>query len=218
MYFADKEFLIYVAENINGEHAKFLHQTRKLYHFLFTRRVKRWYEIGIKYEAEDQKALAKNVPVQWSWWVGALKAAAFTTWTATSLPVNERPLVCPTIVNRTKQFGGLTGEQQNKIYYWLSVMLLKVLYGSVRKRSNARLPKRRDRNFEGWSLLSTCAASQRRPAARRVDQHRRSVAAVPNRRRNSLQRADADVCFTCAWNLRLSKPARLQNWSSIIDL
>ncbi len=109
---ADKEFLIYVAENINGEHAFLSDVATLINHFLYEKgkRCKAKLDKG---EAEDQKALAKCLP-QWGASKWCIESSRFATGVTASLPKCER-FSRPTIVKLHKQFSGPTDDQQQSL-------------------------------------------------------------------------------------------------------
>ncbi|AYV23760.1 MULTISPECIES: ParB/RepB/Spo0J family partition protein [Vibrio] len=112
---AQKEFLIYVAENINGDHAKFLSDVANAHKPLSL------YEKGKEMlaklesgEAEDQKALAKMFQCSEALVSGALKAADLPLELLQAYP-NVSDLGRPTIVRLHKQFSELDGDKQNQL-------------------------------------------------------------------------------------------------------
>ncbi|MBY8036291.1 ParB/RepB/Spo0J family partition protein [Vibrio fluvialis] len=112
---ANQEFLVYVAENINGEHAKFLsdvanaHKPLSLYEK--GREMQAKLDSG---EAEDQKALAKMFQCSEALVSGALKAAALPLELLQAYP-NVVELGRPTIVKLHKQFNDLSADQQSEL-------------------------------------------------------------------------------------------------------
>lgn len=112
---AQKEFLIYVAENINSEHAKFLSDVANAHKPLSL------YEKGKEMlaklesgEAEDQKALAKMFQCSEALVSGALKAADLPLPLLQAYP-NVSDLGRPTIVRLHKQFCELDKDNQVKL-------------------------------------------------------------------------------------------------------
>lgn len=112
---AEQDFLVYVADNINTDHAKFLsdvanaHKPLSLY--------EKGKEMQAKLdsgEAEDQKALAKMFQCSEALVSGALKAAALPLELLQAYP-NVGDLGRPTIVKLHKQFSTLTPEQQQEL-------------------------------------------------------------------------------------------------------
>ncbi|EJL6700036.1 ParB/RepB/Spo0J family partition protein [Vibrio cholerae] len=112
---AGKEFLVYVAENINAEHAKFLsdvanaHKPLSLY--------EKGKEMQAKLdsgEAEDQKALAKMFQCSEALVSGALKAAALPLELLQAYP-SVVELGRPTIVKLHKQFNELNEAQREQL-------------------------------------------------------------------------------------------------------
>ncbi|MCG9596381.1 ParB/RepB/Spo0J family partition protein [Vibrio sp. Isolate25] len=112
---AEKDFLIYVAENINSGHAKFLsdvanaHKPLSLYEK--GKEMKAKLESG---EAEDQKALAKMFQCSEALVSGALKAADLPLTLLQAYP-NVADLGRPTIVKLHKQFNALSDENRAKL-------------------------------------------------------------------------------------------------------
>ncbi|NIY91220.1 ParB/RepB/Spo0J family partition protein [Vibrio diazotrophicus] len=112
---AEKEFLVYVADDINAEHAKFLsdvanaHKPLSLY--------EKGKEMQAKLdsgEAEDQKALAKMFQCSEALVSGALKAAALPLELLQAYP-NVVELGRPTIVKLHKQFNELNDKQRSAL-------------------------------------------------------------------------------------------------------
>ncbi|MFV0446994.1 MAG: ParB/RepB/Spo0J family partition protein [Vibrio sp.] len=112
---AEKEFLVYVADDINAEHAKFLsdvanaHKPLSLY--------EKGKEMQAKLdsgEAEDQKALAKMFQCSEALVSGALKAAALPLELLQAYP-NVVELGRPTIVKLHKQFNELSDSQRSAL-------------------------------------------------------------------------------------------------------
>jgi ParB family chromosome partitioning protein len=112
---AEQDFLIYVAENIEQEHAKFLsdvanaHKPLSLYEKGKEMQAK--LESG---EAEDQKALAKMFQCSEALVSGALKAADLPLELLRAYP-NVVDLGRPTIVKLHKQFSGLNDAQRQQL-------------------------------------------------------------------------------------------------------
>lgn len=112
---AEQDFLIYVAENITTEHAKFLSDVANAHKPLSL------YEKGKEMQAqldsgavEDQKALAKMFQCSEALVSGALKAASLPLELLQAYP-NVVELGRPTIVKLHKQFNELTTEQQTEL-------------------------------------------------------------------------------------------------------
>ena len=112
---AEQDFLVYVAENINEEHAKFLsdvanaHKPLSLY--------ERGKEMQAKLdsgEAADQKALAQMFQCSEALVSGALKAAALPLELLQAYP-NVSELGRPTIVKQYKHFSELSEENQQAV-------------------------------------------------------------------------------------------------------
>lgn len=146
---ANRPFLVYVAENINSEHAKFLsdvanaHKPLSLY--------EKGKEMQAKLdtgEAEDQKALAKMFQCSEALVSGALKAAALPLELLQSYP-NVVELGRPTIVKLHKQYSELDNEQQT-----LLLDKCRSDDGFVWQRSSAqgvaRLTKEVTETIENW--------------------------------------------------------------------
>ncbi|WPC76753.1 ParB/RepB/Spo0J family partition protein [Vibrio porteresiae] len=112
---ANKEFLVYVANDINAEHAKFLsdvanaHKPLSLYEK--GREMQAKLDSG---EAEDQKALARMFQCSEALVSGALKAAALPLELLKAYP-NVVELGRPTIVKLHKQFNELSDVQQQAL-------------------------------------------------------------------------------------------------------
>ncbi|MGX9416423.1 ParB/RepB/Spo0J family partition protein [Vibrio sp. RC27] len=112
---AEQDFLIYVAEDIEQEHAKFLsdvanaHKPLSLY--------EKGKEMQAKLdngEASDQKALARMFQCSEALVSGALKAADLPLELLRAYP-NVVDLGRPTIVKLHKQFNGLNKQQQDQL-------------------------------------------------------------------------------------------------------
>ncbi|MGC9401952.1 ParB/RepB/Spo0J family partition protein [Vibrio genomosp. F10] len=146
---ANKEFLIYVAEDINAEHAKFLSDVANAHKPLSL------YEKGKEMlakldsgEAEDQKALARMFQCSEALVSGALKAASLPLALLQAYP-NVSDLGRPTIVKLHKQYHELSEEHR-------STLLDKCQSsdGYVWQRSQvqgvARLTKEVSETIENW--------------------------------------------------------------------
>ncbi|WP_047042467.1 ParB/RepB/Spo0J family partition protein [Vibrio mexicanus] len=162
---AGKEFLIYVAEDINGEHAKFLsdvanaHKPLSLY--------EKGKEMQAKLdsgEAEDQKALAKIFQCSEALVSGALKAASLPLELLQAYP-NVADLGRPTIVKLHKQFNELSDENKAKL-----LEKCQSDEGFVWQRSSAqgvaRLTKEVSESIEEWIAQ---LAPRKTAAASKVD-------------------------------------------------
>lgn len=146
---AEKEFLIYVGENISGEHAKFLSDVanahKPLSLFEKGKEMLAKLESG---EAEDQKALAKMFQCSEALVSGALKAADLPLELLQAYP-NVADLGRPTIVKLHKQYNTLSDEKR-------SVLLEKCSSkdGFVWQRSSAqgvaRITKDVTETIESW--------------------------------------------------------------------
>lgn len=146
---AGKEFLVYVGENISGEHAKFLSDVanahKPLSLFEKGKEMLAKLESG---EAEDQKALAKMFQCSEALVSGALKAADLPLELLQAYP-NVADLGRPTIVKLHKQYNTLNDEKR-------SVLLGKCQSddGFVWQRSSAqgvaRITKDVTETIEAW--------------------------------------------------------------------
>ncbi|MGF1697290.1 ParB/RepB/Spo0J family partition protein [Vibrio lamellibrachiae] len=148
---ADKEFLIYVAEDINSQHAKFLsdvanaHKPLSLY--------EKGKEMQAKLdsgEAEDQKALARMFQCSEALVSGALKAASLPLALLQAYP-NVGDLGRPTIVKLHKQYHELSDEHQSNL-----LDKCQSSDGYVWQRSKvqgvARLTKEVSETIENWII------------------------------------------------------------------
>lgn len=146
---AGKEFLIYVAEEINADHAKFLsdvanaHKPLSLY--------EKGKEMQAKLdsgEADDQKALARIFQCSEALVSGALKAASLPLTLLQAYP-NVGDLGRPTIVKLHKQYHELSSEHQTSL-----LEKCQSTGGYVWQRSNvqgvARLTKEVSETIETW--------------------------------------------------------------------
>ncbi|PWI32633.1 chromosome partitioning protein ParB [Vibrio albus] len=146
---AQKDFLIYVADNITTEHAKFLsdvanaHKPLSLYE-----RGKEMQEKLDSGEASDQKALAQMFQCSEALVSGALKAAALPLELLQAYP-NVGELGRPTIVRLHKHFTSLSPEHQQAI-----IDKCRDGDGYVWQRSSAqgvaRLTKDVSEQLESW--------------------------------------------------------------------
>ncbi|ARC94030.1 chromosome partitioning protein ParB [Vibrio coralliilyticus] len=162
---AEKDFLIYVAENINGEHAKFLsdvanaHKPLSLYEKGKEMQAK--LESG---EAEDQKALAKMFQCSEALVSGALKAADLPLTLLQAYP-NVADLGRPTIVKLHKQFNELSEANRGKL-----LDKCQSTDGFVWQRSQAqgvaRITKEVSETLEQW--IEELAPSKR-SASRKIE-------------------------------------------------
>ncbi len=146
---AEQDFLVYVAEGIEQEHAKFLSDVanahKPLSLFEKGKEMKAKLASG---EAEDQKALAKMFQCSESLVSGALKAADLPLELLRAYP-NVVDLGRPTIVKLHKQYNNLSGEHQN-----LLLEKCNEQQGYVWQRSDAqgvaRLTKDVTETLERW--------------------------------------------------------------------
>ncbi|MCK6264173.1 ParB/RepB/Spo0J family partition protein [Vibrio sp. ZSDE26] len=146
---AGKEFLIYVAQDINSQHAKFLsdvanaHKPLSLYEKGKEMQAK--LESG---EAEDQKALARMFQCSEALVSGALKAATLPLVLLQAYP-NVGDLGRPTIVKLHKQYYELSKDHQSEL-----LKKCQSSDGYVWQRSNvqgvARLTKEVSETIENW--------------------------------------------------------------------
>lgn len=112
---ANRDFLIYVAEGINSEHAKFLSDVANAHKPLSLYEKGREMQLKLEAgEAEDQKALAKMFQCSEALVSGALKAATLPLALLQAYP-NVVELGRPTIVKLHKQFTELSPEQQQQL-------------------------------------------------------------------------------------------------------
>lgn len=162
---AEKEFLVYVAEGINEQHAKFLSDVANAHKPLSL------YEKGKEMlaklesgEAEDQKALAKIFQCSEALVSGALKAADLPLELLQAYP-NVAELGRPTIVKLHKQYNELTKEQQTEL-----VDKCHLDGTLVWQRSDAqgvaRLTKEVSETIEGW--IAQMNPTQK-PVTKKVD-------------------------------------------------
>jgi ParB family transcriptional regulator, chromosome partitioning protein len=146
---AGKEFLVYVANSINAEHAKFLSDVANAHKPLSL------YEKGkemqaklVSGDAEDQKALAKMFQCSEALVSGALKAADLPLELLQAYP-NVVELGRPTIVKLHKQFNGLSDVQRQAL-----IGRCHSVDGFVWQRSDAqgvaRLTKEVTETLEEW--------------------------------------------------------------------
>ncbi|ANS86900.1 hypothetical protein VSVS12_03191 [Vibrio scophthalmi] len=162
---AGKAFLIYVAQNINSEHAKFLSDVANAHKPLSL--FEKGKEMQAKLdsgEAEDQKALAKIFQCSEALVSGALKAADLPLELLQAYP-NVADLGRPTIVKLHKQFSQLSHADKG--------MLLKKCrdedsYAWQRSEAQgvARITKDVSEMIESWveELMPT-----KRPVSNKVD-------------------------------------------------
>lgn len=146
---ANKDFLIYVAEDINSEHAKFLsdvanaHKPLSLYEKGKEMRAK--LNSG---EADDQKALAKMFQCSEALVSGALKAADLPLPLLQAYP-NVADLGRPTIVKLYKQFNELSEANRTQL-----LDRCQSAEGHVWQRSQAqgvaRITKEVSETIEQW--------------------------------------------------------------------
>lgn len=146
---AEQDFLVYVADNINTHHAKFLSDVANAHKPLSL------YEKGKEMQAkldsgevEDQKALAKMFQCSEALVSGALKAASLPLQLLQAYP-NVGDLGRPTIVKLHKQFNELTHANQSKL-----LDKCQSEKGAVWQRSStqgvARLTKEVSESIESW--------------------------------------------------------------------
>jgi ParB family transcriptional regulator, chromosome partitioning protein len=146
---AGKEFLVYVANSINADHAKFLSDVANAHKPLSL------YEKGkemqaklVSGDAEDQKALAKMFQCSEALVSGALKAADLPLELLQAYP-NVVELGRPTIVKLHKQFSGLSDVKRQAL-----IERCHSVDGFVWQRSDAqgvaRLTKEVTETLEEW--------------------------------------------------------------------
>ncbi|WP_394244883.1 ParB/RepB/Spo0J family partition protein [Vibrio astriarenae] len=162
---AEKEFLVYVAEGINEQHAKFLsdvanaHKPLSLYEKGKEMQAK--LESG---EAEDQKALAKIFQCSEALVSGALKAADLPLELLQAYP-NVAELGRPTIVKLHKQFNEMGSDQQSQLLAKCHSDGQQVWQRSE-AQGVARLTKEVSETIENW--ISELNPTQK-PATKKVD-------------------------------------------------
>jgi ParB family transcriptional regulator, chromosome partitioning protein len=146
---AGKEFLVYVANSINADHAKFLSDVANAHKPLSL------YEKGkemqaklVSGDAEDQKALARMFQCSEALVSGALKAADLPLELLQAYP-NVVELGRPTIVKLHKQFSGLSDVKRQAL-----IERCHSVDGFVWQRSDAqgvaRLTKEVTETLEEW--------------------------------------------------------------------
>ncbi|SHO54550.1 ParB/RepB/Spo0J family partition protein [Vibrio quintilis] len=163
---ADQPFLVYVAENVNEEHAKFLSDVANAHKPLSL------YEKGKEMltklesgEAEDQKALAKMFQCSEALVSGALKAADLPLELLQAYP-NVVELGRPTIVKLHKQFSALDDSQK-------TVLLEKChskdgfVWQQSKAQGVARLTKDVTETLENW--IESLAPPSQQNASQKVE-------------------------------------------------
>ncbi|WP_086981254.1 ParB/RepB/Spo0J family partition protein [Vibrio aphrogenes] len=163
---AQKDFLIYVADNIETQHAKFLsdvanaHKPLSLY--------ERGREMQAKLdsgEAADQKALAQMFQCSEALVSGALKAAALPLELLQAYP-NVSDVGRPTIVKLHKQYFALPSKSQT-----LLLEKCRHAQGEIWQGSNsqgvARLTKEISSQLEAW--IEELAPSKKEASAEKID-------------------------------------------------
>ncbi|KYN91203.1 chromosome partitioning protein ParB [Vibrio cidicii] len=114
---AKQDFLIYVADNISAEQAKFLSDVANAHKPLSLYEKGKEMQAKLdKGEAEDQKALAKMFQCSEALVSGALKAASLPLELLQAYP-NVSELGRPTIVKLHKQYFSLPSEQQTQLLH-----------------------------------------------------------------------------------------------------
>jgi ParB family chromosome partitioning protein len=146
---AEKDFLVYVADNISSEHAKFLsdvanaHKPLSLY--------ERGREMQAKLdsgEADDQKALAQMFQCSEALVSGALKAASLPLELLQAYP-NVVDLGRPTIVKLHKQFFELSEADRETVLEKCRTQS-KSVWAESEAQGIARLTKEVSEHIEGW--------------------------------------------------------------------
>ncbi|PFG58640.1 ParB family chromosome partitioning protein [Vibrio sp. ES.051] len=163
---AEQDFLVYVGDEINTDHARFLsdvanaHKPLSLY--------EKGKEMQAKLdsgEAEDQKALANIFQCSEALVSGALKAAALPLELLQAYP-NVSDLGRPTIVKLHKQFSMLTPQQQQEL-----INKCRSSEGFLWQRSTAqgvaRLTKEVTEHIEHW--IAELAPAKPDKKAEKVD-------------------------------------------------
>ncbi|WP_456295067.1 ParB/RepB/Spo0J family partition protein [Vibrio sp. AK197] len=162
---ANKEFLVYVADNINSEHAKFLsdvanaHKPLSLYEKGKEMQAK--LESG---EADDQKALAKIFQCSEALVSGALKAASLPLELLQAYP-NVADLGRPTIVKLHKQFYELDDQKQAELLNKCH-QEGRFVWQRSEAQGVARMTKDVSETLEGWIEE---LAPRKRSVANKVD-------------------------------------------------
>ncbi len=162
---ANKEFLVYVADNINSEHAKFLsdvanaHKPLSLYEKGKEMQAK--LESG---EADDQKALAKIFQCSEALVSGALKAASLPLELLQAYP-NVADLGRPTIVKLHKQFYELDDQKQAELLNKCHQQG-RFVWQRSEAQGVARMTKDVSETLEGWIEE---LAPRKRSVANKVD-------------------------------------------------
>ncbi|MFB9135528.1 ParB/RepB/Spo0J family partition protein [Vibrio olivae] len=162
---ANKEFLVYVADNINSEHAKFLsdvanaHKPLSLYEKGKEMQAK--LESG---EADDQKALAKIFQCSEALVSGALKAASLPLELLQAYP-NVADLGRPTIVKLHKQFYELDDQKQAELLNKCHEEG-RFVWQRSEAQGVARMTKDVSETLEGWIEE---LAPRKRSVANKVD-------------------------------------------------
>ena len=162
---ANKEFLVYVADNINSEHAKFLsdvanaHKPLSLYEKGKEMQAK--LESG---EADDQKALAKIFQCSEALVSGALKAASLPLELLQAYP-NVADLGRPTIVKLHKQFYELDDQKQAELLNKCH-QEGRFVWQRSEAQGGARMTKDVSETLEGWIEE---LAPRKRSVANKVD-------------------------------------------------
>lgn len=161
-----RDFLIYVAENIETEHAKFLSDVANAHKplSLYERGREMQAKLDSK-EAADQKALAALFQCSEALVSGALKAAALPLELLRAYP-NVGDLGRPTIVKLHKQFFQLTADQQKS--------LLKKCHGksgyvwqSSQTQGVSRITKEVTEQLEAW--IEELSPSKKAASSEKVD-------------------------------------------------
>ncbi|WP_375748924.1 ParB/RepB/Spo0J family partition protein [Vibrio sp. HN007] len=169
---AEKDFLIYVAESINTEHAKFLsdvanaHKPLSLY--------ERGKEMQAKLdsgEAEDQKALAKIFQCSEALVSGALKAASLPLELLQAYP-NVVDIGRPTIVKLHKLFSELSNEGQQTVLEKCKTEG-KTVWQESEKQGVARVTKEVSEHIEQW-ISEVAPAKKAAPAKKELVKGRAS--------------------------------------------
>ncbi|WP_105901093.1 ParB/RepB/Spo0J family partition protein [Vibrio gangliei] len=163
---AKKDFLIYVADNIETEHAKFLsdvanaHKPLSLY--------ERGREMQAKLdsgEAADQKALAQMFQCSEALVSGALKAAALPLELLQAYP-NVSDVGRPTIVKLYKQYFALPQKSQTLLLEKCRKAQGEIWQGS-QSQGVARLTKEISSQLEAW--IEELAPSKKAQLSEKVD-------------------------------------------------
>ncbi|WP_428773776.1 ParB/RepB/Spo0J family partition protein [Vibrio sp.] len=146
---AEREFLVYVAEDINADHAKFLSDVANAHKPLSLYEKGREMQAKLASgEAEDQKALAKMFQCSEALVSGALKAADLPLPLLQAYP-NVVDLGRPTIVKLHKQFYRLSDSQQQQLLDKCTAEP-ELIWQRCESQGVARITKEVSETLETW--------------------------------------------------------------------